>query len=130
MSSRPQPSEPEKPCFIQAPELTGDEAWLDTGWDGNVHEGPVPWAIAFPILYLRALPYKEYLQTTHWFWIRRRAIERYRGQCLCGKDAVDAHHTNYKRKGFERPEDVVALCRPCHVTWHDTWELQIKESLR
>lgn len=100
-------------------------------WDGNIHEGPVPWAVAFPILYLRALPYKEYLQTVHWDGIRRRAMAKSNWQCVaCNKNAVDAHHVTYKRKGFERIEDVVGLCRGCHATWTATWQLQARESLK
>jgi hypothetical protein len=121
----------EKIDFIQAPELTGNETWLDDPWDG------LTWAelgerhpCAKIIVTLRGLPYHEYLRTMHWRGVRTRAWRRYRGQCVCGKDASDAHHMSYARKGFERPRDVIAVCRECHKTWHDTWILQAKESLK
>jgi 5-methylcytosine-specific restriction endonuclease McrA len=84
---------------------------------------------AICVLVLRSMPYAEYLQTEHWNEVRLVAIKRYLNQCLCGKDAKDAHHVNYDRKGFERPEDVIALCRECHTLWHETWTLQAKAGL-
>lgn len=30
----------------------------------------------------------------------------------------DLHHRTYARLGEERPEDLVALCRPCHTELH------------
>lgn len=120
------------PRFLQAPELTGDEPWLNRKPDEPIEwsEIQIEPALAICILALREMPYRDYLKTYHWDGIRRRAMGRYNGQCLCCKNAVDGHHTNYSRKGFERIEDVVALCRACHAKWHETWNLQIKESLR
>lgn len=66
----------------------------------------------------------------HWSGIRRRAFARYNGQCICAADARDCHHITYKRKGFERTEDVVSLCADCHDTWHATWSLQAREGLK
>ena len=84
---------------------------------------------AISILVLRGMPYREYLKTEWWNGVRLRAFKRYRGQCLCGKDARDGHHAEYSRKGFEWPEDVIALCRDCHTAWHSTWALQAKAGM-
>jgi hypothetical protein len=87
--------------------------------------------LATCILALRSLDYEDYLQTEHWAGIRWRAMAKTNWQCVaCNKNAIDAHHVTYKRKGFERIEDVVAKCRGCHEEHHKTWSLQIKESLR
>ena len=39
-----------------------------------------------------------------------------RGFCEdCGaRIGLDVHHRSYERKGNERPEDLVAVCRQCH----------------
>lgn len=114
-------------------EFTGTESWLkipikDLTWDDlpRDFEGR---SAAICILALREMPYSEYLQTEHWHQVRLAAIRRHLNQCLCGKDAKDVHHVNYDRKGFEKPEDVVALCRECHQRWHETWVLQAKSGL-
>ncbi len=116
---------------VHRPELfSGDESWLKIPVAAlKMSDLPRDYWPAIIVLALRQMPYEEYLETTHWSAVRLRAINRYRGQCLCGKDAVDAHHINYDRKGFEHPEDVVALCRPCHTLWHETWVLQAKAGL-
>lgn len=114
-------------------QFTGDEAWLkipiaDLPWEDLPKEFDAR-SRAICILALREMPYSEYLQTEHWHQVRLRAIKRYLNQCLCGQDAREAHHVSYERRGFERPEDVVALCRACHKLWHETWLLQAKAGL-
>jgi hypothetical protein len=37
----------------------------------------------------------------------------------CGsRENLDVHHLTYKRRGNERPADLVALCRRCHKERH------------
>lgn len=73
---------------------------------------------------LRDMPYPAYLETTHWQHIRRDAIRRAGGHCqLCNAKPLrhyplDVHHRTYERRGAERPEDVIVLCRRCHETFH------------
>ncbi len=115
-------------------QFTGKEPWLkipveNLTWE-DLPKDEAGKSAAICVLVLRSMPYAEYLQTEHWSEVRLAAIRRYLNQCLCGKDAKDAHHVNYDRKGFERPEDVVALCRECHTRWHETWTLQAKASLQ
>lgn len=119
--------------MIQAPELTGKESWLDPFWEGG--EWPadriVNESTAICILILRDMPYPEYLQTNHWRAVRYRAMRRARWQCqCCPKDAVDADHMTYERRGFERTEDVMALCRECHETKHRNFKARTRAELR
>ena len=119
--------------LIMTHSFTGNEAWLTIPvsrltWKDLPADKELQ-SKAIIILALRELPYSEYLQTEHWHEVRMMAIKRYLGQCVCGADANDVHHSNYDHKGFERPEDVIALCRPCHKRWHETWVLQAKASL-
>ncbi|MDP9439280.1 MAG: HNH endonuclease [Actinomycetota bacterium] len=71
---------------------------------------------------LRALPYKEYLQTPH--WKRRRQdkvrVAGYRCQ-LCNRGAVtlNVHHRTYERLGEEHDGDLTVLCSDCHNTFHE-----------
>ena len=115
-------------------EFTGKEPWLSIPVEklkwGDLPQDFASRSRAICILVLREMSYVEYLQTEHWHNVRLRAIKRHLNQCICGQDAMDAHHVDYSRKGFERPDDVVALCRGCHFTWHETWRLQGRSSLR
>lgn len=69
---------------------------------------------------LRALPYTQYLRTTHWHTVRREAIQRAEGRCqLCDStELLQVHHRTYARVGTERPTDVIVLCDSCHKRHH------------
>jgi hypothetical protein len=82
---------------------------------------PSPAVAAVPtIAYLRAMPYAAYLRTEHWQTVRKAAIKRADGRCqLCNASAsLDVHHRTYERRGCERDNDVIALCRDCHDLFH------------
>ena len=70
---------------------------------------------------LRALPYPDYLQTTHWQAQRAAALERagHRCQVCNGAEHLDTHHRTYERLGRELPSDLTVLCRACHARFHD-----------
>lgn len=69
---------------------------------------------------LRAMPYRDYLRTPEWDQRRRAAVKRARGACqVCNAKArLDVHHRTYARLGCEWATDLIALCRPCHGTFH------------
>ena len=115
---------------IQAPQFDGTEPWLNKPFDEvKTEELPPEQGLALSILALRSMDYPEYLKTEHWRAVRYRAMQRARWQCqACGKDAVDADHMTYDRRGFERPEDVMALCRPCHKTKHESFIIRARAS--
>jgi 5-methylcytosine-specific restriction endonuclease McrA len=48
------------------------------------------------------------------------ALDRADGFCEdCGaRSNFEVHHKTYKRKGNERPEDLIAVCRQCHQERH------------
>jgi len=80
--------------FNSAPELSGDESWLnrpvsELNW-GDI---PINQSLAVIILSLREMPYPEYLKTNHWGGVRHRTMTRTNFQCVaCSADAMDAHH--------------------------------------
>lgn len=120
--------------MLQAPQLTGEEAWLDPWWKEK--EWPadlvVSESLATCILALREMDYRDYLKTSHWQAVCARCLTRARGRCqIClYRDAVDVDHTTYLRRGFERPEDVQALCRGCHKTKHTSFAIRTREEAR
>ena len=64
--------------------------------------------------------YDAYLQSDAWRARRARCLQLAGGVCQdCGrKRATDAHHLTYERLGDERPEDLLAVCEPCHNRLH------------
>jgi len=72
------------------------------------------------ILWLRRLPYADYLLTSHWRRVRELALEQAGHLCdLCGHDdQLEVHHRTYERLGFERQSDLVVLCHDCHRDHH------------
>lgn len=70
---------------------------------------------------LRALPHDQYLRSVHWQAFRA-VILKERGRCceICGQryGPIDVHHLTYERKGCERREDVIVLCRKHHDEAH------------
>jgi 5-methylcytosine-specific restriction endonuclease McrA len=70
---------------------------------------------------LRALPYRDYLQTAEWQATRRAALRHACYKCqLCGSRGtpLEVHHNCYERLGAELPGDVVVLCSRCHARHH------------
>jgi len=72
---------------------------------------------------LRAMPYREYLETEWWQTVRSGALDRAGHRCqLCGANGtteLHVHHNSYENRGAEHPEDLVVLCRACHSKHHD-----------
>ena len=64
--------------------------------------------------------YRQYLRSDGWKQRRQVALDRARGFCEdCGaRENFEVHHRTYKRKGNERPNDLVAVCRRCHEERH------------
>ena len=70
---------------------------------------------------LRAMPYREYLQTQEWQEIRRSMVRAsgYKCQrCGCRNTKLDVHHLTYERRGEEAREDLEVICRDCHEFEH------------
>lgn len=67
--------------------------------------------------------YRNYLKSPQWDERRRAALGRARYRCeRCGANApLQVHHLTYKRIFRERPDDLQALCFPCHRWAHTTW---------
>lgn len=61
--------------------------------------------------------YREYLKSRHWKRRRLEIFERANGLCeqCAAAPPQDVHHRNYLNIGAERDEDLIAVCRPCHV---------------
>lgn len=56
---------------------------------------------------LKAIPYREYLETDHWNAVRIRALRLAEFACqLCNI------------AGAETEKDVIVLCKDCHATFH------------
>lgn len=75
---------------------------------------------------LRALPYADYLQSEHWKTTRRVVVwdADFRCQlcntCELGQPwGLHVHHRTYERLGYERRQDLIALCPDCHARFHD-----------
>ena len=73
------------------------------------------------VVFLKTLPYQEYLKTTHWNNKRIETLKRAGYKCqLCGvrNTPLEAHHNTYKNLGNELPEDLISLCNSCHGKFH------------
>jgi hypothetical protein len=70
--------------------------------------------------YLRAMPYKEYLQTEHWRHFKGEFLKSVNNFCqICGStNQIKVHHKTYKNRGRETFNDVMALCKTCHNKTH------------
>gem|GEM_PF-2634752 len=61
--------------------------------------------------------YVEYLKSDAWWVIRekRLAIDNYLCHKCLTETATQVHHLTYERLGNELPEDLLSLCRTCHL---------------
>jgi hypothetical protein len=64
--------------------------------------------------------YGEYLKTE--IWRKRAGFARSRAGDRCWtcniEDTLEIHHRTYERVGRESPDDLIALCSPCHTAVH------------
>jgi hypothetical protein len=69
---------------------------------------------------LRTMPYPDYLLTPEWAERRRGALRRADHACqTCGAGGrLHVHHRTYERRGEEPPDDLLVLCRDCHLAVH------------
>jgi hypothetical protein len=70
---------------------------------------------------LKRMPYEEYLRTPEWRARASAARERFGLRCsFCSSDdRLEVHHRTYARRGWEREEDLLPLCRDCHAVFHE-----------
>ena len=65
--------------------------------------------------------YAAYLLSPKW-QEKRRAVLWLAGNrcqlCYAADTPLNVHHNNYDRVGCELPNDLIALCRPCHAKHH------------
>jgi 5-methylcytosine-specific restriction endonuclease McrA len=73
------------------------------------------------IFELNRMPYAEYLLTGEWRNRRAMALAwaGHRCQvCNTNDEELHVHHRVYTRRGRERPEDLIVLCRTHHELFH------------
>jgi 5-methylcytosine-specific restriction endonuclease McrA len=65
--------------------------------------------------------YQEYLRSSqNWSNLKEKVKERDRFRCTkCGSnDDLEVHHKNYDRFKQEKLEDLITLCKKCHIKHH------------
>jgi hypothetical protein len=100
----------------------------DLGWDefcAYVLASARAQSHAWRLRDLRAMPYREYLQTPEWHTRAQETYARFGFRCaLCNDDRdLNAHHRTYERRGCELPTDLTALCAGCHALFHEWRDL-------
>ncbi len=74
------------------------------------------------IVELRKMTYAEYRRTPEWKARRNRVLIRAGNRCeLCNTSGlIDVHHRTYDRYADELLNDLIALCRSCHLRFHSS----------
>lgn len=70
---------------------------------------------------LQRLSYREYLKTPHWIATSARIKKRdgYRCRDCSSRKKLNVHHKTYlSLRGQERDNDLLTLCRRCHIARH------------
>jgi hypothetical protein len=65
--------------------------------------------------------YREYLKHPKFLVVRAEVMKRAMGVCeQCGtRQASEVHHVRYPPWGtFDVPENMLAVCHPCHCEFH------------
>lgn len=78
--------------------------------------------------YKRRIPkkYKIYIKSGFWKNRKNNFWQTYGRKCVICKTSkrVDLHHMLYENYGFEKDEDLMALCREHHLAFHSNYPLQ------
>jgi stage V sporulation protein SpoVS len=104
--------------------------------DGLVEDRPsARWALAREaggrLAELRAMSYADYLQTPDWPRTRADALERAGGCCRVDerhREQLEVHHRSVERLGAELEDDLVVLCRSCHVLYRRAYGVVSREA--
>jgi 5-methylcytosine-specific restriction endonuclease McrA len=66
------------------------------------------------------MEYNEYLKSAHWYNTKEEALKRSCRKCeICQNESeLHVHHLTYKNIGYEKREDLIVLCEPCHTKEH------------
>jgi 5-methylcytosine-specific restriction endonuclease McrA len=70
---------------------------------------------------LNKMTYAQYLSTQEWKATKAAALARAKHRCqMCNEnnEELHVHHRVYTRRGCERPEDLVVVCRSHHAHFH------------
>lgn len=70
---------------------------------------------------LKTMNYLKYRDSEHWKQFCKFALEHYGHACqMCGASntKLDVHHKTYESRGEETIDDVLVLCRKCHIQYH------------
>lgn len=62
--------------------------------------------------------YLKYLASDRWATLRLKILKRDKFKCKCGADATQVHHLTYDRIENELDEDLISICRTCHLKEH------------
>jgi hypothetical protein len=63
--------------------------------------------------------YEDYLKSAAWREKLAVILARDHHRCRnCRGRATEVHHASYRRLGREAPDDLVSLCRWCHLETH------------
>jgi len=64
--------------------------------------------------------YNEYLKSKAWGLKRAAVLARAKGLCeeCRERPAIQAHHLTYRHWGYERLDELVAVCLECHAEFH------------
>lgn len=73
--------------------------------------------------------YRDYINSPEWATLRKRFFasrlwrNSYHCACACcwRRVPVDLHHKTYTRLGFEHLQDLIPICRECHVLTHEVY---------
>ena len=75
--------------------------------------------LAAVIWKLPSKKYLNYIRSTQWLQRRREHMREHDKCQIClWRPSVQVHHWTYIRLGYERPEDLCAICVDCHHKIH------------
>jgi hypothetical protein len=101
---------------------TGNKPLLPVQLDPAIRSAPSGASVLSKaeISRLKALPYRVYLTTPWWISRRNQALRDagYRCAVCSTKRQLQVHHQSYERLGCEAAEDLMVVCRGCHVGHH------------
>lgn len=80
--------------------------------------------------YKKRIPKKYALYIKSKFWTKRKndyyRVHKKICQACSSKKFINLHHILYEDFGFEKDENLVALCRDCHEEFHEMYGVKHK----